>query len=98
MNSSQHRTGSRCNEEKPTVINNLPIAVKRIQTVKRQPVVADRPEQPPIVKVERRVKLRRQLARLREDYQSVSRFKEHIEMDMSELEQQLGKKNGTSKK
>ena len=91
MNSSQYRIASRCSEEKPVVVNNLPVAVKRIRTVERQQVVPARPEQPPIVKVEQRVELRRRLARLREDYHAVTR-QEHIETDMSELEQQLGKK------
>ena len=76
--------------------------MKRIRTIERpaveqpvveqQPIVVERPEQPPIVRVEQRVVIRRRLARLREDFQAVSRLKEHIEMDMVELEQQLGKK------
>ena len=102
MNSSQYRVASRCGDERPTVSNSLPVAVKRIHTierstveepaVERQPVIMRRPEEPPIVKVEQRVALRRRLARLREDFQAVSRLKEHIESDMQELEQQLGKR------
>ena len=83
---------SRCSEEKPVTVNNLPVAVKRIRTVEWQQEAPVRPEQPPIVKVEQRVELRRRLARLREDYQAVSRLKNHIEADMMDLEQQLGKK------
>ena len=54
--------------------------------VERQPVVARRPEESPVVRVEQRVALRRRLARLREDFQAVSRLKDHIETDMQELE------------
>ena len=99
MNSSQYRAASRCGDERPTV--SLPVAVKRIRTierpaveepvVERQPVIIRRPDEPPIVRVEQRVALRRRLARLREDFQAVSRLKEHIETDMQELEQQLGR-------
>ena len=60
--------------------------------IEQQPIVTVRPEQPPIVRVEQRVVLRRRLARLREDFQAVSRLKEHIEADMKELECQLGKR------
>ena len=55
-------------------------------------MVVRRPEEPPIVRVEQRVALRRRLARLREDFQAVSRLKDHIETDMQELEQQRGKR------
>ena len=102
MNASQYRAASRCGNERHRTNNNLPVAVKRIRTIERpaveqpvveqQPIVVERPEQPPIVRVEQRVVIRRRLARLREDFQAVSRLKEHIEMDMIELEQQLGKK------
>ena len=51
-----------------------------------------RVEQPPIVRVEQRVELRRRLARLREDDQAVERIRSHLEEDMADLEKQLGKK------
>ena len=103
MNSNQYRAASRCGSERPAINSSLPIAVKRIRTTERpaavehpvdehQSVVMDRPEQPPIVRVEQRVVLRRRLARLREDFQAVSRLKDHIETDMKELEHQLGRK------
>ena len=102
MNSGQYRAASRCSNERPVTVSSLPISVKRIRTrecpvadepvVERQPVVVRRPEEPPVVRVEQRVALRRRLARLREDFQAVSRLKDHIETDMQELEQQLGKR------
>ena len=102
MNSSQYRAASRCGNERHTTNSNLPVAVKRIRPIERpaveqpvnehQPVALERPEQPPIVRVKQRVVIRKRLARLREDFQAVSRLKEHIEMDRIELEQQLGKK------
>ena len=102
MYSSQYRAASRCGNERHTTNNNLPVAVKRIRTIERpaveqpvveqQPIVVERPEQPPIVRVEQRVVIKRRLERLREDLQAVNRLREHIEMDMIELEQQLGKK------
>ena len=51
-----------------------------------------RVEQPPIVRVEQRVELRKRLARLREDDQAVERIRSHLEEDMADLEKQLGKK------
>ena len=73
-------------------IANHPIAVKRIRTAERQQEQPARPEQPPVVRVEQRVELRRRLARLREDYQAVNRIRSHIEADMLDLERQLEKK------
>ena len=92
ISSYQYKVASRCSEERPVVVSNLPIAVKRIRTVKCQQDLPARPEQPPVVRVKQRVELRRRLARLREDYQSVARLKTHIQTDMAELEQQLGSK------
>ena len=102
MNSSQYRAASRCSSERPVAVNSLPVSVKRIRTregpvvdepvTERQPAVVRRPEESPIVRVDQRVALRRRLARLREDFQAVSRLKDHIETDMQELEQQLGKR------
>ena len=103
MNSNQYRAASRCGSERPAANISLPISVKRIRTTERpavvehpvderQPVVVNRPEPSPIVRVEQRVDIRRRLARLREDFQAVSRLKEHIETDMKELERQLGKR------
>ena len=103
MNSNQYRAASRCGSEQLSTNISLPISVKRIRTAgrpaaieqpvsERQPVVVSRPEPSPIVRVEQRVDIRRRLARLREDFQSVSRLKEHIETDMKELERQLGKR------
>ena len=92
MTAYQYRAVSRCQEEK--TIASLPISVKRIQTVEKNDRDAEpsRVEQPPIVKVEKRVELRRRLSRLREDYQAVERIKKHLEEDMASLERQLGKK------
>ena len=105
MNSNQYRAASRCGSgsERPAANISLPISIKRIRTTERptvveppvieqQPIVTVRPEQPPIVRVEQRVVIRRRLARLREDFQAVSRLRDHIETDMRELEHQLGKK------
>ena len=105
MNANQYRAASRCgsSSERPATNISLPISIKRIRTTERptvveppaaeqQPTVTVRPEQPPIVRVEQRVVLRRRLARLREDFQAVSRLKEHMESDMKELERQLGKR------
>ena len=92
MNSHQYRAASSCNEERPVTVATHPIAVKRIRTAERQQELPASPEQPPMVKVEQRVELCRRLARLREDYQAVSRIKNHIAADMMDLEKQLGKK------
>ena len=65
MSSHQYRTASRCTEERQVAVTNHPIAVKRIGTAERQqPELPARPEQPPIVRVEQCVELRRRLARL----------------------------------
>ena len=92
MSSHQYRAASSCNEEKPVTIASHPIAVKRIRTAERQQEQPARPEQPPVVRVEQRVELRRRLARLREDYQAVNRIKSHIEAEMLDLKPQLEKK------
>ena len=91
MSFYQYRSASRYNEDRP-VTSSLPITVKRIKTVESQQEPLVRPEQPPIVKIEQRVELRKGLARLREDYQAVEQLRSHIENGMAELEQQLGKK------
>ena len=93
MTAHQYRTASRCTEER-TVVNQAvavkPVAVKRIRTViKPEPT---RVEQSPVVRVEQRVDLRRRLARIREDYQSLGRLRAHMEEDMADLERRLGKK------
>ena len=93
MSAHQYKTASRCNEERQVAATNRPIAVKRIETVERQqPELPARPEQPPNVRVEQRVELRRRLASRREDYQAVNRIREHLEADMMDLEHCLGKK------
>ena len=90
MTAYQYRTVSNCQEEKTPV--NPPIAVKRIGAAGDN-MEPNRVEQPPIVKVEKRVEIRRRLSRLREDYQAVERIRKHLEEDMTELERQLGKKS-----
>ena len=60
VSSHQYRTASRCTEERQVAVTNHPIAVKRIGTANRQqPELPARPEQPPIVRVEQCVELRR---------------------------------------
>ena len=93
MSAHQYRTVSRCTEEKPAAAANRPVAVRRIEPAEQQqPELPARPERPAIVRVEQLVELRRKLARLREDYQAINRIREHLETDMAELEQRLGKK------
>ena len=92
MSSYQYRAASSCNEARPVAVDSHPIAVKRIRTAEQQQRQPARPEQPPVVRVEQRVELRRRLARLREDYQAVNRIRSHIEADMLDLERQLEKK------
>ena len=92
MSSHQYRAASSCNEARPVTIDSHPIAVKRIRTAEQQQQQPARPEQPPVVRVEQRLELRRRLARLREDYQAVNRIRSHIEADMLDLERQLDKK------
>ena len=92
MGAHQYRTLSSCNEERPAAPVNRPIAVRCIEPAEQQPELPVRPERPAIVSVQQRVDLRRKLSRLREDYQAISRIKEHLETDMAELEQRLGKK------
>ena len=90
MTAYQYRTVSRCQKERTTA--SLPISVKRIRTVDNS-IEPNKVEQPPIVKVEKRVEIRRRLSRLREDYQAVERIRKHLEEDMAKLERQLGKKS-----
>ena len=89
MNANQYKAASRCGSNRPATTYSLPISIKRIRTTERPtvieppaaeqpPTVPTRPEQPPIVRVEQRVVLRRRLARLREDFQAVSRLKDHL--------------------
>ena len=92
MSAHQYRTLSSCTEERPVAPTNRPVAVRRIEPARQQPELPARPERPAIVSVEQRVELRRKLARLREDYQAINRIREHLETDMAELEQRLGKK------
>ena len=67
--------------------------MRRIEPAEQQqPELPARPERPAIVRVEQLVELRRKLARLREDYQAINRIRKHLETDMAELEQRLGKK------
>ena len=90
MTAHQYRTASRCTEERTVVNQPVAVAVKRIRTViKPEPV---RVEQSPVVRVEQRVDLRRRLARIREDYQSLGRLRIHMEEDMTDLERRLGRK------
>ena len=88
MTAHQYRTASRCQKEKTVV--SQPVSVKRISTINN--LEPARVEQSPVVRVEQRVDLHRRLAHMKEDYQAIRRLKAHMEEDMADLEQRLGKK------
>ena len=87
MNPVQYRLASRCTE--------LQVDKKVSTTIKRVKVTTDeqndRPEESPLVIVERKVEMRKRLARLKEDYDAADRLKRHLATDIEVLEGKLAK-------
>ena len=98
MSTMQYRQASRCSEERRDIINpNPPAAVKRIKMTDSKKELVEKPKELPIVVVERKVELRRRLARLREDFQAVERLRNHIDLDMNSIDEQLASKSKRQK-
>ena len=94
MSPLQYRQASRCTKTDEQPSGSVPHLVKRISTSRRTDRVSkqERPttvEKAPIVSVERKMELRRQLARLEEDHQAAERLKRHLEKDIEAIKARL---------
>ena len=74
----------------------MAVLVKRISTSKRTVKVSKQTpppavEEAPIVLVEKRIELRRQLIRLEENHQAAERLKRHLEEDIEAIKARLAK-------
>ena len=83
MTRVQYRQASRCKENDEQSSGGVPVLVKRISTSKKTVKVSKQTPPPavekaPIVLVERRMELRKQLIRLKEDHQAAERLKRHL--------------------
>ena len=88
------------NDEQPS--GGVPIVVQRVSSSSRRRTVTiskqttpPAVEEAPIVLVERRMELRRQLNRLEEDHRAAERLKRHLEEDIEAIKARLadGKKH-----
>ena len=95
----QYRQASRCAENDEQSPGQVPVVVQRVSTSRRTVKVSKQTpppaaEEAPIVLVERRMELRRQLSRLEEDHRAAERLKRHLEEDIEAIKTRLadGKK------
>ena len=87
MNPVQYRLASRCTEVQ--VDKKVSTKIKRVKVSTDEP--SDRLEESPLVIVERKVEMRKRLARLKEDYDAADRLKRHLANDIEVLEGKLAK-------
>ena len=99
MTPVQYRQASRCAETDEQSPGGVPVVVQRVSTSRRTVTVSKQTappavEEAPIVLVERRMELRRQLSRLEEDHRAAERLKRHLEEDIEAIKARLadGKK------
>ena len=101
MTPVQYRLASRCTENDEQPSGGVPVVVQRVSSSssKRTVTVSKQTAPPavevaPIVLVERRMELRRQLIRLEGDHRAAERLKRHLEEDIEAIKVRLadGKK------
>ena len=99
MTPAQYRQASRCTENDEQSSGEVPVLIQQISTSKRTVKVSKQipppaVEEAPIVLVERRMELRRQLSRLEEDHRAAERLKRHLEEEIEAIKARLadGKK------
>ena len=86
MTPAQYRQASRCTETDEQSSGEVPVLVQRISNSKKTVKAV---EEAPIVLVERRMELRRQLSRLEEDHRAAERLKRHLEEDIEAIKARL---------
>ena len=101
MTPVQYRQASRCAENDEQLSGGVPVVVQRVSSSssKRKVTLSKQTappavEEAPIVLVEKRMELHRQLSRLEEDHPAAERLKRHLEEDIEAIKARLvyGKK------
>ena len=100
MSPVQYRLASRCTENDEQPSGGVPVVVQRVSSSRKRTVTVRKQttppavEEAPIVSVERRIELRRQLDRLEEDHRAAEKLKRHLEKDIEAIKARLadGKK------
>ena len=100
MTPVQYRQASRCAENDEQSSGGVPVVVQRVSSSRKRTVTVSKQttppavEEAPIVLIERRTELRRQLNRLEEDHQAAEGLKRHLEEDIEAIKARLadGKK------
>ena len=90
----QYRQASRWAENDEQSPGEVPVLVQRVSTSKRTVKISKQTpppavEEAPIMLVERRMELRRQLSRLEEDHQAAERLKRHLEEAIEAIKARL---------